>query len=295
MHHPFFLVTENTLHVSYLVARWLAEFDGQPNFLGIALREEALTPQHRSARAEFHRRLAGQRDLTAADWSELCRLYPDISETERAMVAAFGIPELASDGLSSTVFLGRRLNSEYAKEWLFSQCSGPIKPYFLVFLDRILAPWWMDATECRIVNAHSAVLPHARGTFAIEQVAIGQRSDLFVHAAGATVHYVDNGVDTGPIIRAERFRNAFAFNSIWDCKAHSFMLAYDLLIQIAREISDRARSQPAGTLPAPSPYGAPEFKRRDFTEDQRAAAEFGYLAMRDATRTVTTWTTVDAH
>src|SRR6185436_9515973 len=51
----------------------------------------------------------------------------------------------------------------------------------------------------RIVNTHSAPLPDFPGAHPIEDVlAAGARE------TAATVHYVDEGVDTGPVIAAER-------------------------------------------------------------------------------------------
>jgi phosphoribosylglycinamide formyltransferase-1 len=51
----------------------------------------------------------------------------------------------------------------------------------------------------RIVNTHSAPLPEFPGAHPIEDVlAAGVRE------TAATVHYVDEGVDTGPVIAAER-------------------------------------------------------------------------------------------
>jgi phosphoribosylglycinamide formyltransferase 1 len=47
----------------------------------------------------------------------------------------------------------------------------------------------------RVVNVHPALLPSFPGLDAI-----GQALDAGVEATGVTVHYVDEGVDTGPVI-----------------------------------------------------------------------------------------------
>ena len=48
----------------------------------------------------------------------------------------------------------------------------------------------------RIVNVHPSLLPQFPGTAAVEEaLAAG------VATTGVTVHYVDEGVDTGPVIR----------------------------------------------------------------------------------------------
>ncbi len=50
----------------------------------------------------------------------------------------------------------------------------------------------------RIINTHSAPLPDFPGAHPIEDVLAAG-----IHETAATVHYVDEGVDTGPVIAAE--------------------------------------------------------------------------------------------
>jgi len=60
---------------------------------------------------------------------------------------------------------------------------------------RVLTATFVDAFPQRIVNTHPALLPAFPGTDAPAQaIAHG------VKLAGVTVHFVDGGVDTGPII-----------------------------------------------------------------------------------------------
>lgn len=62
---------------------------------------------------------------------------------------------------------------------------------------QLLRPAFLDRFD-RIVNTHSAPLPEFPGAHPIEDVlAAGVRQ------TAATVHYVDEGVDTGPVIVAE--------------------------------------------------------------------------------------------
>ena len=81
-------------------------------------------------------------------------------------------------------------------EWLLSRgvelvvCAGYMhlfrKPFF-------------DYYAGRIVNTHSAPLPEFPGAHPIEDVLAAG-----VKETAATVHYVDEGIDTGPVIAAER-------------------------------------------------------------------------------------------
>lgn len=60
---------------------------------------------------------------------------------------------------------------------------------------RVLTPVLLRAFEGRVVNIHPALLPAFPGTRAQEQAL-----RYGVKVTGCTVHFVDEGVDTGPII-----------------------------------------------------------------------------------------------
>lgn len=62
----------------------------------------------------------------------------------------------------------------------------------------LLTPAFLDRFPGRVVNVHPALLPAFPGAHAVEDaLAAG------VHETGATVHVVDEGVDTGPVLRQE--------------------------------------------------------------------------------------------
>jgi phosphoribosylglycinamide formyltransferase-1 len=60
---------------------------------------------------------------------------------------------------------------------------------------RVLTPVFLRAFENRIVNIHPALLPAFTGAHAQRQAI-----EYGVKVAGCTVHFVDEGVDMGPII-----------------------------------------------------------------------------------------------
>jgi len=60
---------------------------------------------------------------------------------------------------------------------------------------RILCPEFVAAFAGRIINAHPALLPQFPGAHAVRDAL-----SAGVHETGCTVHYIDEGVDTGPII-----------------------------------------------------------------------------------------------
>jgi phosphoribosylglycinamide formyltransferase-1 len=60
---------------------------------------------------------------------------------------------------------------------------------------RVLSPYFMRRYPNRVMNIHPALLPSFPGTGAIEKA-----WSYGVKVTGVTVHFVDEGTDTGPII-----------------------------------------------------------------------------------------------
>lgn len=60
---------------------------------------------------------------------------------------------------------------------------------------RLIGPTLLSAFEGRIINIHPSLLPAFPG-----KDAIGQAFEAKVKISGVTIHYVDEGMDTGPII-----------------------------------------------------------------------------------------------
>ena len=66
---------------------------------------------------------------------------------------------------------------------------------FLAGFMRLLSPVFLDAFPGRVINIHPALLPSFPGLNAQQQA-----FDAGVQVSGATVHFVDSGMDTGAII-----------------------------------------------------------------------------------------------
>lgn len=60
---------------------------------------------------------------------------------------------------------------------------------------RLIGPTLLNAFKGRIVNVHPSLLPAFPGLDAV-----GQALDYGVKLTGVTIHFVDEGMDTGPII-----------------------------------------------------------------------------------------------
>lgn len=116
---------------------------------------------------------------------------PEARALERAATA--GIPTAA---FPLDDFESREARDETMARWLEEQgvrlvvCAGYMHLLRRSFLDRFAG---------RIVNTHSAPLPAFPGAHPIEDVL-----KAGVPETAATVHYVDEGIDTGAVIVAER-------------------------------------------------------------------------------------------
>ena len=76
--------------------------------------------------------------------------------------------------------------------------ESDIQWIFLAGYMRLIGPTLLRAFEGRIINIHPSLLPQFPGLDAI-----GQAFRAKVKLTGVTIHYVDEGMDTGPIIAQE--------------------------------------------------------------------------------------------
>jgi phosphoribosylglycinamide formyltransferase-1 len=89
-------------------------------------------------------------------------------------------------------FRDRAARDAAIAEWLRSQDVGLV---VLAGYMALLSPGFIAAFPQRIVNVHPALLPAFPGIRVVEQAI-----EHGVKVVGVTVHFVDDGVDTGPII-----------------------------------------------------------------------------------------------
>ena len=64
---------------------------------------------------------------------------------------------------------------------------------------QLLTPAFLDRFPGAVVNVHPSLLPDFPGAHAVDE-----QLEAGVAESGATVHLVDEGVDSGPILRQER-------------------------------------------------------------------------------------------
>jgi phosphoribosylglycinamide formyltransferase-1 len=119
--------------------------------------------------------------------------------SNRAGVRALERAEAA--GIATRVFALDEYESRGARDdamadWL--EANG-VAWVVLAGYMHLLQPSFLERFPGRVINVHPALLPEFPGTHPIEDaIAAGVRE------TGATVHYVDEGIDTGPVIVQER-------------------------------------------------------------------------------------------
>jgi phosphoribosylglycinamide formyltransferase 1 len=107
--------------------------------------------------------------------------------------AVFELPQ-SSDRLKPVTAVRRTRDSAMA-DWLEQQ---GVRLVVLAGFMQLLSPTFLARFPGRIVNVHPSLLPSFPGLAAIEQAL-----DAGVATTGVTVHLVDAGIDTGPVLRQE--------------------------------------------------------------------------------------------
>ena len=108
-----------------------------------------------------------------------------------------GLEFARSSGLPSFVFPHRDFAAREEHEAKILEALAPVQPDFVCLAGymRKLTPHFVGAFPHRIINIHPSLLPSFPGVDAQAQaIRYG------VKFSGCSVHFVDEGVDTGPII-----------------------------------------------------------------------------------------------
>jgi phosphoribosylglycinamide formyltransferase-1 len=94
----------------------------------------------------------------------------------------------------------------------------------------LLRPCFLERFPDRVINVHPALLPQFPGAHAIEDaLAAG------VRITGATVHYVDEGVDTGAVI-AQRQVPVSDGDTVETLRARIQAVEHELLPNVVRRL-----------------------------------------------------------
>jgi phosphoribosylglycinamide formyltransferase-1 len=112
---------------------------------------------------------------------------PGAPALERARAAGLDAEVFALDQ-----FPGREARDQALADWL---ARRDVELVVLAGYMQLLSPAFLAAFPDRVINVHPALLPAFPGLNAIQQAL-----EYGVKVFGVTVHFVDLGVDTGPVI-----------------------------------------------------------------------------------------------
>jgi phosphoribosylglycinamide formyltransferase 1 len=136
-----------------------------------------------------------------------------------------------SHNISSHIF--ETSDSLAFSDYLLSRYSDRAVDLYLSFYTRLFKGQFLAFAEHKLINLHPSILPACPGMTAFEDT-IKSRSKFI----GATLHFVDSGMDTGcPIIQA-----AVPFNpnlTIAENRHTVFMLQYRMLVQAIKWFEEK--------------------------------------------------------
>ena len=125
-------------------------------------------------------------------------------------------------------YADRAARDEALADWLESRGA---KLVVLAGFMEILSPGLIARFRGRIINVHPSLLPAFPGVRSIEQAL-----DYGVRVTGVTVHFVDEGVDSGPIIMQEAFELPY-HRDIEGVETRVHEIEHELLPRVVRLIA----------------------------------------------------------
>ncbi|RHW30935.1 phosphoribosylglycinamide formyltransferase [Neobacillus notoginsengisoli] len=110
---------------------------------------------------------------------------------------AYAVERARAAGIKTFTFNPKEYFTKEAYEKVIAEKLSGVNIDWLVLAGymRLIGPVLLSDYEGRIVNIHPSMLPDYPG-----KDAIGQALAAKVDRTGVTVHYVDEGMDTGPVI-----------------------------------------------------------------------------------------------
>lgn len=163
---------------------------------------------------------------------------PGVRSLERARLAGVPAKVLSHRDFSSRDAFDQALVDEL-------RASG-VQWVVLAGFMRVLTRTFLCAFERRVINIHPALLPAFPGIHAQKQAL-----DYGVKVAGCTVHFVDDGVDTGPII-AQRAVPVLDGDDEQRLTERILEQEHQIFVQVLTWIAQgrvQVQTDPAGTRP----------------------------------------------
>ncbi len=128
------------------------------------------------------------------------RLHATIELVVSDKKGAYALTRAQEAGISTLVINPKEYARKAEYEEVIAGRLGELAVEYLVLAGymRIIGPTLLERYPKRIMNIHPSLLPLFPG-----KDGVGQALAAGVSETGVTIHYVDAGVDTGPIIAQE--------------------------------------------------------------------------------------------
>lgn len=150
---------------------------------------------------------------------------PQAHALERARQA-----HIPTRAFPATEYESREARDEAMATWLRDEHHAEL--VVLAGYTQLVSPGFLDAFPQRVINVHPALLPAFPG-LRVVQAALDYGAKVF----GVTVHFVDTGVDTGPIIfqRAVELPDAHTAEEVL---SHLHPIEHELLVEAVMRIAE---------------------------------------------------------
>lgn len=147
---------------------------------------------------------------------------PGASALERARSAG-----IETEAFAASDYASREQRDEALGDWLFAR---GVELVVLAGFMELLSPAFVRRFGGRLINVHPSLLPAFGGIRAIERAL-----EHGVKVMGVTVHYVDEGVDSGPVIAQRAFElPSYAAQDIDVVEGRIHEIEHELLPQVIR-------------------------------------------------------------
>lgn len=163
----------------------------------------------------------------------------EIACVASSRAGARGLERAAAAGVDTAVFAkadhaDRDARDAALGDWLDGH---GVELVVLAGFMEVLGAAFIRRFEGRLINVHPSLLPAFPGVRAIEQAL-----DYGVRVSGVTVHFVDEGIDTGPVVLQEAFELPYA-RAVEDVERVTHEIEHRLLPRAVRLIAAGAVSR----------------------------------------------------
>ncbi|MBD1382368.1 phosphoribosylglycinamide formyltransferase [Metabacillus arenae] len=148
---------------------------------------------------------------------------------------AYVIERAGNEDIPAFSFDPKAYSSKEAFETEITQQLNHYEIDFIVLAGymRLIGPTLLSAYPNRIINIHPSLLPSFPG-----KDAVGQAYRAGVKVTGVTVHFVDEGMDTGPII-AQKAIEVSPGESLEDIEANIHRLEHELYPNVIANLLEK--------------------------------------------------------